>query len=55
MVYAILASKQRINITHTHFIGNPDWVIEKYNELKAKLGKLNPDRSFPRAAAPPIQ
>ena len=53
MVYAVLASKQQINITHTYFIGNPDWVIEKYNELKDKLNKLNPDRSFPRATAPP--
>ena len=53
MVYAVLASKQQLNITHTHFIGNPDWVIAKYNELKGKLNRLHPDKTFPRATAPP--
>jgi putative transposase len=37
MVEALIAHPIKMNISHTYFIGNPDWVITKYQELKAAL------------------
>lgn len=38
MVEALLLDDGgRINISATYFIGDPDWVIKKYNELKQSL------------------
>jgi putative transposase len=37
MVNALLEQPRAINISQTYFIGNPDWVITKYKELKAPL------------------
>lgn len=34
MVEALITHPVELNISHTHFIGNPEWVINKYNELK---------------------
>lgn len=39
MVEAILRHPVELNISHTYFIGNPDWVIVKYNDLKEILRK----------------
>jgi hypothetical protein len=43
MVGELMLHKKELDISHTYFIGNPEWVIKKYNELKAALG-LNPDK-----------
>lgn len=37
MVEALLEHPVELNISHTYFIGNPDWVIAKYKELKSIL------------------
>lgn len=37
MVDALIEHPREINISHTYFIGNPDWVIKKYQELKTVL------------------
>lgn len=34
MVYSILEAKQELNVTHTYFIGDPNWVAEQYQRLK---------------------
>ena len=36
MVAALVSQPRDINISHTYFIGDPDWVIEKYRELKSR-------------------
>jgi len=37
MVGELLNSSQYINISDTRFIGDPDWVLEKYREMKEKM------------------
>lgn len=37
MVDGIMANRTELNISHTYFIGNPDWVIAKYKELRTVL------------------
>lgn len=37
MVSSLLENAPNLNISHTYFIGNPDWVIAKYNELRQIL------------------
>lgn len=39
MVDALIEHPRDINISHTYFIGNPDWVTMKYCELKKALSK----------------
>lgn len=54
MVEALIANKEQLNITHTYFIGNPDWVIKKYGELKAALKeKILQKRNRSMSTAPP--
>lgn len=53
MVYAVMEAKGYVNISHTHFIGDPDWVKEQYEGLKEmkgqqkaiKKGPFDPDDS----------
>jgi putative transposase len=40
MVVALIKQPRDMNISHTYFIGNPDWVIAKYRELKSVLSLL---------------
>lgn len=42
MVEALMNHPTEINISHTYFIGNPDWVIGKYKELMAVLRNKTP-------------
>ena len=37
MVESVMTHSTELNISHTHFIGNPDWVIARYKELSVKL------------------
>lgn len=37
MVNALLEQPREINISYTYFIGDPDWVVAKYKELKTAL------------------
>ena len=37
MVENLIDNQVDLNISRTYFIGNPDWVIAKYNELRAIL------------------
>jgi putative transposase len=37
MVEALITHPVELNISHTYFIGNPDWVIAKYKELRMLL------------------
>lgn len=52
MVEALLLNAKALNISHTHFIGNPTWVMNKYNELRQKLREKAISR-FGLAATPP--
>jgi putative transposase len=49
MVGELMLYKRHLDISHTYFIGNPEWVIKKYTELKTAL-KSNQDKNGP---APP--
>lgn len=40
MVNALLEKPRAINISRTYFIGDPDWVMAKYKELKTALTPL---------------
>ena len=46
MVQAIWDADEEMNISHTYFIGDPDWVSEQYRNLretlKAKRRKIPP-------------
>ena len=37
MVGSLMSKKIELNISGTYFIGNPDWVIQKYRELRTAL------------------
>ncbi len=39
IVEALIAHRASMNISHTYFIGNPDWVLKKYRELGEKTGR----------------
>ena len=39
IVEALIANRKTMNISHTYYIGNPDWVLKKYRELCDKLGR----------------
>ena len=42
MIESLLVNKDKINISHTYYIGNPDWVTRKYRELKDKIKEAKP-------------
>lgn len=49
MIGALIEQPREINISSTYFIGNPDWVISKYRELRAALSSIQDSGRF----APP--
>jgi len=53
IVESIMAHRSEINISHTHFIGNPDWVLKKYRELCERLGRKMTDAMAIRMTSPP--
>lgn len=53
MVEALMEHRRMMNISHTSFIGNPDWVIRKYRELCDRLGRKVTDAMVERMTGPP--
>ena len=53
IVESIMEHRRTINISHTHFIGNPDWVLKKYQELCKRLGRKLTDAMVIRLTSPP--
>jgi len=48
MVSELMLNKKKLEISHTYFIGNPEWVIKKYHEMKSSLISKPPrEISFP--------
>nr|HPQ81578.1 transposase [bacterium] len=39
IVGALIEHRRLMNISHTYFIGDPDWVLKKYRELCDRLGR----------------
>lgn len=53
IVNALMEHRRLINISHTYFIGDPDWVTIKYRELCEKLNRKVYDRIVERMTSPP--
>ncbi|MFA4971639.1 MAG: transposase [bacterium] len=53
IVEALMENRRMMNISHTHFIGNPDWVLRKYQELCERLGRKVTDVTVIRLTSPP--
>lgn len=53
IVEALITHRKLMNISHTYFIGNPDWVTKKYRELCNKLGRRASDSMAVRMTSPP--
>jgi len=53
IVEALIKHRSTMNISHTHFIGNPDWVLMKYRELCEKLGRKMIEGIVIRLTSPP--
>ncbi len=53
IVEALIKHRQTMNISHTHFIGNPDWVLKKYRELCKSLGRKVIEGVAIRLTSPP--
>ena len=53
IVEALIEYRKPMNISHTHFIGNPDWVLKKYRELCDRLGRKVTDAMVTRMMDPP--
>ena len=51
IVEALIKHRVRLNISHTYFMGDPDWVMKKYRELGEKLGRKR--MRIPPAQYPP--
>jgi putative transposase len=49
----LIEHRKVINISHTHFIGNPEWVLGKYRELCEMLGRKLTEPMFLRLTSPP--
>lgn len=54
IVEALMEHRRLINISHTYFIGNPDWVIGKYRDLCSQLGRKFSVARAIRLTTPPI-
>ena len=53
IVAALMKHRKLMNISHTHFIGDPEWVLKKYQELCDKLGKPMSKSIMRSIAGPP--
>lgn len=52
IVEALMAHRASMNISHTYFIGNPDWVWKQYRQLSEKIGRRLPISTL-RLTGPP--
>ncbi|MFA4874014.1 MAG: transposase [bacterium] len=53
IVAALIENRRLMNISYTHFIGDPGWVIKKYRELCERLGRKASDAMVIRMTSPP--
>lgn len=53
IVEGLMINGQVLNISHTYFIGDPEWVIGKYRELCARLGIKAVEKRVLRMLSPP--
>ena len=53
IVASLMEHRKQMNISHTYFIGNPDWVIKKYRELCDRLGRKPNQAMVERLLGPP--
>lgn len=53
IVHALIVHRKLMNISHTHFIGDPCWVVKKYRELCDRLGRKMTDEMLSRLTHPP--
>ena len=53
IVAALIEHRKLMNISHTHFIGDPEWVLKKYQELCDKLGGTMSKAVVRRITEPP--
>lgn len=53
IVEALMEHRRLMNISHTCFIGDPDWVLKKYRELCGRLGRRVTDAMVTRLTGPP--
>ena len=53
IVEALLEHRSLMNISHTYFIGDPDWVLRKYRELCERLGRKVTEAMVTRLTGPP--
>lgn len=53
IVEALMEHRKLMNISHTYFIGDPDWVMRKYRELCEKLGRKVTEAMAMRLTGPP--
>jgi len=53
IVKSLIEHRKLLNISHTHFIGNPEWVLKKYRELCTRLGRQINEVMFLRLTSPP--
>lgn len=52
-VEGLMAHRELLNISHVQYIGDPDWVLAKYRELRARLGREVAVRSSSLVVRPP--
>ncbi len=55
IVEAMMFQRRRMNISHTPFIGDPDWVLAQYRELCQRMGRTVTDFMASRITRPPPQ
>lgn len=53
IVEALMEHRKLMNISHTYFIGDPNWVLKKYRELCEKLGRKVTEAMAMRLTGPP--
>lgn len=53
IVEMLMAHRKLLNISHTYFIGDPNWVLRKYQELCERLGRKVTETIAIRIIAPP--
>lgn len=53
IVAGLMERRRELNISHTYFIGDPDWVIKKYRKLCEKLGRKVTGSFVERMLGPP--
>ena len=53
IVEGVMQYRDMLNISHTYFIGDPEWVLKKYRELCERLGRKVENSIVVRMTSPP--